>query len=150
MKPLLPPPLYVLLCAVAMWQTAAQWPQLSWQFAGQSAIAAGVLLLGLALMGWAALPMLRRRTTLNPMQPERASELITTGVFAYSRNPIYLGDALVLLAYALWLGQPLNGLWLLVFVWGLGRFQIRAEEAALSVRFGEAYRQYCQRTRRWL
>ena len=150
MKPLLPPPLYVLLCAVAMWQTAAQWPQLSWQFAAQSAIAAGVLLLGLALMGWAALPMLRRRTTLNPMQPERASELITTGVFAYSRNPIYLGDALVLLAYALWLGQPLNGLWLLVFVWGLGRFQIRAEEAALSVRFGEAYRQYCQRTRRWL
>lgn len=150
MKPLLPPPLYVLLCAVAMWQTAAQWPQLSWQFAGQSVIAAGVLLLGLALMGLAAQPMFARRTTLNPMQPARASTLLTTGVFALSRNPIYLGDLLVLLAYALWLGQPFNLLWLVAFVALLNRFQIRAEEAALSECFGEAYRQYCQRTRRWL
>lgn len=150
MKPRLPPPVYVLLCGLAMWQTARYLPQLERQFAGQPLLAAGVLLLGLTLMGLAALPMFRHRTTINPMQPERASTLLTGGVFAVSRNPIYLGDLLVLLAYALWLGQPVNLLWLAAFVWLLNHFQIRAEEAALLRRFGDDYHQYCQRTRRWL
>ncbi len=67
-----------------------------------------------------------------------------------SRNPIYLGDALLLLAFALWLGQPLALLAPLLFVLLIDRGQIRAEERALQQLFGAEYRAYCARVRRWL
>ena len=94
--------------------------------------------------------MWRARTTVNPLRPERAAHLVTSGVFARSRNPIYLGDALILAALALGLGNWLNFLLLPAFVGLIGRFQIAPEERALQRLFGDQYRAYCARVRRWL
>jgi protein-S-isoprenylcysteine O-methyltransferase Ste14 len=144
---LLPPPAVALLAAAGMYFAPAG-PALSgpgWRSAGLVCGAAGLLLMALA-----AWTLLRRHTTLDPIRPERARKLVTQGVFALSRNPIYLADALVLLGWALWLGQPAGLVWIVGFFVWIDRVQIAAEEPALERRFGEAYRAYCARVRRWL
>lgn len=147
---LFPPPLVVALFAGLMWQLARHLPFGGFAFALQRPLAALVALAGLALMVAAAWTMLRARTTVNPLRPERTTRLVTHGVFARTRNPIYLGDALLLLALALGLGNWLNFLLLPLFVGFIGRFQIVPEERALERLFGDEFRAYCARVRRWL
>lgn len=104
--------------------------------------------LGLILMLWAFWTIRQHRTTVNPYKA--AAALVTNGPFAYSRNPIYLADALIYLAVTALMGS----LWPLVFiplVWVIMRYAVIAhEEAHLQAKFGEAYRDYCARVRRWL
>jgi len=109
------------------------------------AIALGALALGVA----AALEFRRVKTTINPMTPEKSSALATGGVFAWSRNPIYVADAILLLAWAIYLGNPLSLLGIPAFVLYMNRFQIRPEEEALKRIFPD-YEAYCRRVRRWL
>jgi protein-S-isoprenylcysteine O-methyltransferase Ste14 len=146
----IPPPLVVALFGYAMWLLAGRLPFGQFAFAGQRPLAALVALAGLGLMALAAWTMWRARTTVNPLRPERAAHLVTSGVFARSRNPIYLGDALILLALALAFGNWLNFLLLPLFVVCIDRGQIAAEERALQRLFGDEYRAYCARVRRWL
>ncbi len=146
----IPPPLVVALFGYAMWLLAGRLPFGQFAFAGQRPLAALVALAGLGLMALAAWTMWRARTTVNPLRPERAAHLVTSGVFARSRNPIYLGDLLILLALALAFGNWLNFLLLPLFVVCIDRGQIAAEERALQRLFGDEYRAYCARVRRWL
>ena len=101
-----------------------------------------------ALLAFAA--FWRARTTINPFAPERARVLITTGVFQLTRNPLYLSLALLLFAYALKLGAPEAFLGPIVFVAYITRFQVLPEERTLAGKFGEEWRLYCKRTRRWI
>jgi protein-S-isoprenylcysteine O-methyltransferase Ste14 len=63
---------------------------------------------------------------------------------------MYLGTFLVLLGLGVLLGNALSLLLSLVFVAYMNRFQIRPEERALRVRFGESYDNYARGVRRWL
>lgn len=147
---LIPPPLVAALCGYLMWLLAERLPFGRFAFAGQRPLAALLALAALALMAAAAYTLWRARTTVNPLRPERAAQLVSGGPFAFSRNPIYLGDALLLGAWALALGNAANLALLALFVWFIGRLQIAAEERALQHRFGDEYRAYCARVRRWL
>lgn len=98
----------------------------------------------------AAATMWQARTTVNPLDPMRASRLVTGGVFRFSRNPMYLGLLLLLIAYAVRLDDLLVWLGPLFFMAYVTRFQIAPEERALSLKFGDAYLQYKARTRRWI
>lgn len=104
--------------------------------------------IGLALFGWTLWTFARHRTTVNPYRG--ASALCTTGPFRFSRNPIYLGDRFLLVGVSLLLGT----LWPLVFaplIWITLRFGvIRHEEVHLEATFGDAYRDYKARVRRWI
>ena len=93
--------------------------------------------------------MAKARTTINPLTPEKSSRLLSTGVFALSRNPIYLADAVFLFAWALYLEQAFALVAPLLFIL-LINFQIKKEEQALQALFGDDYSQYCQRVGRWL
>ena len=110
----------------------------------------GWLLLGVAaaLFAWALITFSRHQTTVNPYKA--ASSLCTGGPFRFSRNPIYLADWMILAAVSL----LLNTAWPVVFaplVWALLRYGvIRHEEAHLEAKFGDAYRAYRARVRRWL
>ena len=150
-----PPPVVTLVCAWAMWHLAgappwaqwAQWPS-PWQAPHVTAI--GLWTLALAIMALALATMRAQRTTPNPVRPEQASALVQTGVFAKSRNPIYLADAITLVGWAAWLSSAWALCVLPVFVAYITLMQIRAEEQALSALFGAHYSAYCQRVRRWL
>lgn len=143
------------LSAWAMWGMAGlpSWASLAvapsaWGL--QHMLAVVLWALALALMVAALLTMRALRTTPNPVMPERASTLVQHGVFARSRNPIYVADAVVLVAWASWLGSAAALLVLPAFVAYISVMQIRAEEHALMQAFGDAYTQYCARVRRWL
>ena len=107
-----------------------------------------VVSIGLGLMFWTLWTFARHRTTVNPFSG--ASALCTGGPFRFSRNPIYLGDWLIMLGVAL----LLNTFWPLVFsplIWIMLRFGvIRYEEAHLEAKFGDDYRAYKARVRRWI
>lgn len=94
--------------------------------------------------------MLLARTTMNPLDPTKARNLVTGGVFRLSRNPMYLSLLLLLVAYAVRLDSPAVWLGPLVFIAYVTRFQIHPEERALTAKFGETYLRYRMRTRRWL
>lgn len=91
------------------------------------------------------------RTTVNPMRPERTSSLVTRGVYRVTRNPMYVGMAFLLLAWGLYLAHwPSLLLGPAAYVLYLNRFQIAPEERVLRELFGDEYRAYTTRVRRWL
>ena len=92
----------------------------------------------------------RRETTVNPNNPERASVLVTAGVYSISRNPMYVGFLLLLLAWGVLLPNPASIIIIGLFFIYIDRVQIVREEAALSLLFGESYSSYKIRVRRWL
>lgn len=116
----------------------------------RSVAAAASALASLAMAGTAANRFRRSGTTTDPLHPDRASFLVTTGANAVTRNPMYVGMAGLLTAHALWRGSwvalvPVGG-----FVVAVDRLQIRAEEAALRDRFGAEYDAYVAHAPRWL
>ena len=90
------------------------------------------------------------RTTINPLKPERASALVTGGVYRVTRNPMYVGMTLLLLAWACYLAAVLPFVGPVLLVLYLTRFQIQPEERVLQGIFGAAYASYAARVRRWL
>ena len=141
------PPLWLLLFVglVVAVDRVIPFPLLGWVGVWAGQICIGV---GAALMGVAALTMMRARTTVIPHRAPAA--LVTQGVFGLSRNPIYLGDALVLVGVVLWrdalLALPLVPLFM-VFI--TRRF-IQGEEDRLRLAFGPQFEAWAARTRRWI
>lgn len=146
----LPPPLVALLLACLAWWLAPLGPGIAWPPALRLGLAAGLALVGLSLDLSGVLAFVRRRTTISPLSPRKSSALVTTGVYRFTRNPMYLGMACLLSAWALWLGALLPWLAPVLFVAYITRFQIRPEERVLTGLFGRPYTDYCQRVRRWL
>ncbi len=137
------PPLWLLAFAVLTWFSGGLWTLVLPTWLGTL-----LVLGGLALMVLAILQMRRKRTTVIPhMQP---AALVDDGIFAYSRNPIYLGDALILAGLALRWDAPIGLLLVPAFMWVIQTRFIRAEEARLQSAFGAAFTAYTQRTRRWV
>lgn len=150
MNPLIPPPVVAAIAGLVMWGINGNLEFGKVESALQTPAAIVLLAVGLLLMFLAVASLFSARTTVNPLRPSRASSLVTTGIFRISRNPIYLGDLLVLAAIAVWLGNIVNFVPLVLFVWYIDRYQIIPEERALAERFGASYVAYCSRVRRWL
>jgi protein-S-isoprenylcysteine O-methyltransferase Ste14 len=139
-----PPPAVMAIAALLMWALPGP------GFQSPVAITVGLFAAGLAIGIGAFLQFRKAGTTINPMTPQDSSVLVTGGLFAWSRNPIYVADAIILLAAALLVGNYLAFLLVPLFVAYIDRFQIRPEERALRARFGEEYERYSARVRRWL
>ena len=150
MNPPIPPPVIAAIAGAIMWAMNQTLAFGKIEFVLQEVAALVLLALGLLLMAVAAGQFIAARTTINPLRPLRASSLVTTGVFAISRNPIYLADLLILAALAVWLGNIINIALLPLFAWVINRYQIIPEERALAQLFGTDYDAYCSRVRRWL
>lgn len=109
---------------------------------------AGLFLIGAAFGGWAFATFMRARTTPHPNHP--VSALVAWGPYRLSRNPMYVGLSVATLGIALIANTP----WILAtlpLVWSaLSRLVIEREEAYLERKFGDEYRAFRARTRRWL
>jgi len=146
----IPPVIQFLICALLAWGLAKLIPQLTFSaylgiYAGYGFIAAGTIVLTLALLAFA-----RARTTVNPTAPEKAETLVTTGLYRFTRNPMYLAMALILFGGALSLGNIASLAAPALFVGVMTVLQIKPEERALQAVFGEAFTVYRRHTRRWL
>jgi len=145
-----PPVALFVVVALLMWAVASWLP--SWQIAlpGRTLVAV-LLLLAAGAIGIAGVRAFQRaRTTVNPLRPEKASALVTSGIYRRTRNPMYVALAIALLGWAIWLGHPLALLGVAAFVAWINRFQIAPEERALRALFGTEFERYCSEVRRWL
>ena len=146
----IPPPAVAGVLAAAMWFASRFGPSLELPLLARS-VAFGVLAIAGAATGLAGnLAFRRARTTPNPFRPQQTSSLVTTGVYRFTRNPMYLGLLVALLGWAAFLCSAFALLSPVAFVAYIARFQIVPEERVLLAKFGAAYSDYLARVRRWL
>ncbi len=145
------PPLLVWLgVAGLMAGVAYAAPGLAFTLAGRGTIALALAALGAGVALAGVIAFRAQGTTVNPLSPGASSALVSTGVYRFSRNPMYLGFLLALAGWAVYLGNAGAALLLPGFVAYLTRFQIEPEERALRERFGAEFVRYVSSVRRWV
>lgn len=146
----IPPPVVGALIAFLMWSISGVGPRLPIAPWVSYLLPALFAVAGVAFDLLGILAFRASRTTINPLKPERAAALVTGGVYRVTRNPMYVGLALLLLGWACFLAVVLPFVGPVLLVLYLTRFQIQPEERVLQGIFGEAYSSYAARVRRWL
>ena len=133
-----------------MWAVAEVGPQFDLALQARYVVAGVLVVVGLGFDLLGLIAFRASRTTINPLRPERSTALVTGGVYRVTRNPMYVGMALLLLAWAVYLSSLLPFAGPAVFVLYITCFQIQPEERALQAIFGEDFARYAARVRRWL
>ncbi len=146
----IPPLAVVLVVGAIMWLMAWVLPEYGFDMPYRRLMTLIVAGAGFVVAAWGVAAFRQVGTTVNPMKPESSSTLVASGIYSFTRNPMYLGFLLALLAWAIYLSHPAAFLVLPLYVWYMNRFQIQPEERALASLFGEAFRTYASRVRRWL
>jgi len=144
------PPPALLFAAVLAGFALRHFAALEIPISSAAAMAAGAVLLaaGVALGVAATRTLVRGGTTPVPHRP--TSVLVSSGIFRITRNPIYLSMAVLILGIAVLARSGWHLVMLALFVLVIDRTQIRREERYLAGRFGDAYREYARRVRRWV
>lgn len=146
----IPPAAQLTIFALMSWVLSAYYPVFSIQHRALDVFAGLLALTGLSVIGLSIAAFIRARTTVNPVMPEAAQELVISGLYRVSRNPMYLGMLLLLLALAAFLGDIVTLVPVILFVVFITEFQIKSEEKALREKFGTQYDAYAKRVRRWI
>ena len=140
----------VAVVALAMWGASRFTPLVEVSSALRLGAAAAISLVSIGFSASGIIAFRRARTTIDPTRPEQASSLVRSGVYRITRNPMYVGLACLLVAWAVYLGSAWALLGPVAFVLYIGRFQIAPEERALEKVFGTQYADYRAKVRRWL
>lgn len=125
-------------------------PFLSIRIPGQSILGGLLILAGIAVAVVAVRGFFQAETTIRPDEVDKASTLVTSGLYRFTRNPMYLGLALLIAGIGLGLGTMFVPIVLAVFVWVITTKQIIPEERALENIFGQDYVSYKNDVRRWI
>lgn len=145
------PDVVFLFTAAVMWVAARFTPPLANLPLPARVITAVIFCVaGLAVVQAAGLEFRRLNTSTDPLRPESAAALVTSGIYRVTRNPMYLGMTIVLLGWGLFLMNLVSLGLVSFFVFYINFFQIPPEERLLAARFGDAYRTYTKKVRRWL
>ncbi len=146
----IPPPVVALLCAIGMVYLPDLFGLQVFEVPFQSWVAGLVILFGLSFDLLGLIEFRRHATTINPLSPNKSSQIVSSGIYRLTRNPMYLGMAIVLVGVTIWSGSPLGLVMVLVFALYITRFQIKPEERILEAKFGEAFLGYKSKVKRWI
>jgi protein-S-isoprenylcysteine O-methyltransferase Ste14 len=148
-----PPPIVMMLSAIL----AGLVSQTEWVFLQQQVLVLenvfwplSFVIAGISLALAGVKEFNQQQTTVNPLDPSQSSSLVTSGIYQFTRNPMYLGMLLVLLGWADLLDTILAYSGAMIFFVYISLFQIKPEEEILTQKFGEDFLQYCKNVRRWL
>ena len=146
----IPPLILVAIFAVIMWPLSSD---MKIDILPQSVnliVAVIILLMGLTVAMAGVFSFKESDTTVNPTTPQKATFLVTTGVYQFTRNPMYLGFFLFLVSWAVYLSSLVSLVMPVFYVLYMNKFQIIPEEKILNSIFGEEFDVYKKRVRRWL
>jgi protein-S-isoprenylcysteine O-methyltransferase Ste14 len=146
----IPPPFVALALGLLMWLASSVAQPIEVPFALRLGIALVLLAVGQSISISGMVAFRRAKTTMNPIKASAASSLVSSGVYRFTRNPMYLGLLITLLAWAVFLSNPLALLFLPLYVLYINRYQIGPEERVLASLFGAEYAAYKKKVRRWL
>ena len=144
----IPPPIVTFICGLAIYFSKSFFNQFFSY--SNNIISLFLLILGLLVFLSAVKSFRRQKTTVNPLEPRQASSLVTSGIFKFSRNPMYLGMLIILLSLSCkfnLIGGMIISLFFYIFI---TKFQIIPEEAAMNELFGNEFIDYSKKTRRWI
>jgi protein-S-isoprenylcysteine O-methyltransferase Ste14 len=146
----IPPPVIALLIAAAMWAISRVTPLVEVPLVMRTAVAIIFAIAGGSISVAGVRAFRRAQTTVNPLKPQTSSSLVCGGIYAVTRNPMYVGMSCLLLGWSVFLASAWTLAGPLAFVLYMTRFQIVPEERALLSLFGADYAAYTCRVRRWL
>ena len=144
----IPPPIVTFICGLAIYFSKSFFNQFFSY--SNNIISLFLLILGLLIFLSAVKSFRRQKTTVNPLEPRQASSLVTSGIFKFSRNPMYLGMLIILLSITFkfnLIGGLIASLFFYIFI---TKFQIIPEEVAMNELFGNEFIDYSKKTRRWI
>jgi len=150
MKIKIPPVLLMLLIAIMMYLLAPVVPAINSYQHITIYLSLAVLAVGLIISLLAVSQFRRVDTTVDPLHIENASSLVSSGIYGFSRNPMYLSFAIILFALVVYLRSPLLLSGVAFFVVYITKYQIHPEEQFMRYKFGEQYENYARKVRRWL
>lgn len=145
-----PPVVLALIVATGMWGVSALLPAFSFDLPDAVWLSSSIALLGVFVAILGVLAFRNAGTTVDPRVPEQSENLVVSGVYRFSRNPMYLGFLLILLGWGLYLGSFAALFFLPAFIAYMNRFQIIPEERFMRARFGDSYARYRAKVRRWV
>jgi protein-S-isoprenylcysteine O-methyltransferase Ste14 len=145
-----PPGALVVIVAALMWISSSAAPALDFFVPAKSLWTVALALVGAVICLSGVVSFRRAKTTVNPMKPDSASALVVSGIYRYTRNPMYLGFLLVLLGWAAFLSNLAALAFLPAFVVYINRFQIEPEERVLASIFPHEYPSFRSKVRRWI
>ncbi len=150
MKLLIPPPIQTLLSAIMMWLISRYFLYANFSLNGMNVLAFLFLIIGVIIIIMGINKFRENRTTISPIKPNKTSSLVNNGIYKYTRNPMYLGLLLMLFSAALFLKNFISFLIIPLFILFITRNQILPEEEILDNMFGEEYKNYKKKVRRWI
>ena len=148
MKNKIPPPIVTLFFGLCIVFSQEYFPEFNLGFLTTLSYISYIA--GLSILVWAVRLFKKQNTTVNPIKIENASSLVTSGVFKYSRNPMYLGMAMILFGLALMFNLIGGIIFTFLFTIYITKFQIRPEEEVMERFFGADFLKYKQNVRMWL
>lgn len=146
----IPPPLITLFIAASMWWLSTFTPIILLTSTMKIVLVIGFILIGVFFAFLGIISFRLAKTTVNPLKPEMASALVTTGIYHFTRNPMYIGLVAFLFAWTSYLGSAWGVALIVVYMVYMQRFQIEPEERALTALFKDEFIEYKKHVRTWL
>lgn len=144
----IPPPLVVLILVISTFFSSKTIDLIQIPF--QTLISIFIFSIGILILINPVLKFKKSKTTINPIKFKKVNKLVTSGIYKYSRNPMYLGLLMIVISSSIFYLNIYSILTPLFFYLWINRFQIKREEIFLTEKFGKDYLSYKSNTRRWI
>ena len=147
LKTKIPPPIVTLLCIgiIYLFENKIEYSQPYFK-----AIGIIFLILGFIIIFLAVLKFIKIKTTVDPTRPHKTSNLVISGIYKITRNPMYLGMLFLIMAYTIYTNNVVGSITIPIFIFYINKFQIEPEEIEMRKKFGESFENYCKKVNRWI
>ena len=144
----IPPPLLVLILVVSNYFSSKKIDLIL--IPNQNIISFIIFLIGLIILINPIVRFIKSKTTIDPIKFKKVNKLITSGIYKYSRNPMYLGLLMIVISTSILYLNIFSIATPMLFYFWINRFQIKREEIFLTEKFGKEYLLYKTKTRKWI
>tara|TARA_Y100000766_G_scaffold202491_1_gene174518 strand:+ start:131 stop:574 length:444 start_codon:yes stop_codon:yes gene_type:complete len=144
----IPPPLIVLILIFSNFLSSKKVDVVL--IPNQTLVSILILLIGILILIFPVSKFIKSKTTIDPIKFKKVNKLVTSGIYKYSRNPMYLGLLLIVISSSILYLNIYSVMTPIFFYYWINRFQIKREEIFLTEKFGKEYVLYMTRTRRWI
>ena len=144
----IPPPILVLVLVISNFFSSKKIDLI--HLPNQDLISIIILLIGVLILTNPIFKFIKSKTTIDPIKFKKVNKLITSGIYKYSRNPMYLGLLMIVISTSIFYLNIFSITTPFLFYFWINRFQIKREEIFLTEKFGREYMSYKTKTRRWI
>ena len=144
----IPPPLLVLILVISNYFSSKKIDLIL--LPNQDITSIIIFLIGMLILINPIFKFIKSKTTIDPIKFKKVNKLITSGIYKYSRNPMYLGLLMIVISTSIFYLNICSIITPILFYCWINRFQIKREEIFLTEKFGKEYLLYKTKTRRWI